>query len=291
MTGPQDAGRQDAGPQDAPRGEPTQAAGSPHTFPVAGPMTLTVGLEFGALRVHAEDTDTVTARVWPAHPGRRSDVETAERARIHATDNAVEIRIPGGARRMLFGKPGSVDIEVVVPTGSTLRIDAGYAEVEVSGTVEACTVRSSYGDLRVDRTGRLDVDSQGGTITANRIGGPATVSTTYGRIRIREVAGPTELATSSGDIAVDRATADVSARSAYGQVEVGELVRGSATLSASYGSVTVGIPTGTAAYLDARSDHGKVRSELDRTTEPRADVERATVRARTSYGEITIRRS
>ena len=62
-------------------------------------------------------------------------------------------------------------------------------------------------------------------------------------------------------------------------------------MSGSYGAVTVGIPTGTAAYLDVRSDHGRVRSELGRAAEPRPDTERAAVRARTSYGDITIRRA
>jgi hypothetical protein len=289
VTGPQDTRPGD--PQDARPGETTTAAGGPHTFPVTGPVTLTVGLEFGRLRVRSQETEALTARIWPSHATRRADVEAAEGARVHLTGNALEIRIPGGVRRMLFGKPGSVDIEVVVPTGSSLRIDAGYAEVEITGTVDACSVRSSYGDLRVDDVGRFEVDSQGGTVTAGRVAGPTTVSTTYGQIRIREAAGPAEFATSSGDVSITRATADVTARTAYGRVNLGELVRGSASLSASYGAVTVGIPTGTAAYLDVRSDHGKVRSELDRTAEPRPDVERATVRARTSYGDITIRRA
>ena len=186
---------------------------------------------------------------------------------MHFADNALEIRVPGATRRF-FSSPGSVDVDVVVPTGSSLRIDAGYAEVEVTGTVDVCAVKTSYGDIRVDDTGRLDVDSQGGTVTAGRVAGPAKVSSTYGRIRIREVAAAADLSTSSGNVTVTRATGDVTARSAYGQVTIGEQVRGTASVSGSYGTVTVGIPTGTAAYLDLRSDHGQVRSELDRTPNP-----------------------
>jgi DUF4097 and DUF4098 domain-containing protein YvlB len=240
--------------------------------------------------LHAQDTGTVTARIWPARATRRVDIEAAERSRVHFADNALEIRVPGATRRF-FGSPGSVDVEVVVPTGSSLRIDAGYAEVEVTGTVDVCAVKTSYGDIRLDDTGRLDVDSQGGTVTAGRVAGPAKVSSTYGRIRIREVAAPADLSTSSGNVNVTRATGDVTARSAYGQVTIGEQVRGTVSVSGSYGTVTVGIPTGTAAYLDLRSDHGQVRSELDRTPEPRPDIERAAIRARTSYGDITIRRA
>ena len=296
MTGPQDTPQdtprdvpQDS-PQDAGPGTTTGTADGTHTFAAGGPITLAVILEFGTVRVHAQDTGTVTARIFPARSTRRVDVEAAERTRVHFADNALEIRVPGATRRF-FGSPGSVDVDVVVPTGSSLRLDAGYAEVEVIGAVDTCAVKSSYGDIRVDDTGRLDIDSQGGAVTAGRVGGPAKVSSTYGRIRIREAAGPADLATSSGDISVTRATADVTARSAYGQVAIGEQVRGSASVSGSYGAVTVGIPTGTAAYLDLRSDHGQVRSELDRTPEPRPDIERAAIRARTSYGDITIRRA
>lgn len=299
MTGPQDAPHdapdapQDARPDahhDARQGAANAGADGTHTFAVDAPITLAASLEFGTVRVHAQDTGTVTARIWPARTTRRVDVEAAERTRVHFADQALEIRVPGATRRF-FGSPGSVDLDVVVPTGSSLRLDAGYAEVEVTGRVDVCAVKTSYGDIRLDDTGRLDIDSQGGSVTAGQVAGPAKVSSTYGRIRIREVAATADLATSSGDITVTRATGDVTARSAYGQVGIGEQVRGTASLSGSYGTVTVGVPSGTAAYLDLRSDHGQVRSELERTPEPRPDVERAAIRARTSYGDITIRRA
>jgi DUF4097 and DUF4098 domain-containing protein YvlB len=296
VSGPQDAPRDAApdAPQDAPQndrpGAANAAADGTHTFAVAAPISLAVSLEFGTVRVHAQDTGTVTARIWAARTTRRVDVEAADRSRVHFADNALEIRVPGATRRF-FGSPGSVDLDVVVPTGSSLRIDAGYAEVEITGRVDVCAVKTSYGDIRVDDTGRLDIDSQGGAVTAGQVAGPAKVSSTYGRIRIREVTAAADLATSSGDITVTRATADVTARSAYGKVVVGEQVRGTAALSGSYGTVTVGVPSGTAAYLDLRSDHGQVRSELERTPEPRQDIERAAIRARTSYGDITIRRA
>jgi hypothetical protein len=281
-------------PQDAPLGTPQDARRAPadgsHAYPVTGPVGLTVSLEFGSVRVHARATDTMTAQVRPARTSRRADVDAAERTRVHVTGDTVEVRVPGSTRRF-FGSPGSVDLDLVVPTGSSLRVDAGYAEVEVTGTVDACAVTTSYGDIRLEDTGRLDVESQGGTVTTGRVSGPGKVSSTYGRIRMREVAGAVDLATSSGDITVTRATADVTARSAYGKIDIGEQVRDTAAVSGSYGAVTVGIPTGTAAYLDVRSDHGRVRSELDRAAEPRPDTERAAIRARTSYGDITIRRA
>jgi hypothetical protein len=288
VTGPQDAPLGSA--QDARPGTTEGPADGTHTFPVAAPITLAASLEFGSVRVRAVDTRTLTAHVRPARSNRRVDVDAAERTRVHFADDILEIRVPGATRRF-FGSPGSVDLDLVVPSGSSVRVDAGYAEVEITGTVDACAVSTSYGDIRVDDTGRLEVDSQGGTITAGRVAGPAKVSSTYGRIRIREAAAPVELATSSGDITVARATAAVTARSAYGRIAIAEQVRDNASLSGSYGAVTVGVPTGTAAYLDLRSDHGQVRSELGRTTEPQPDTERAAIRARTSYGDITIRRA
>ena len=68
VTGPQDAPRDPPRdtPQDARPGAASAAADDTHTFVVDAPVSLAVSLEFGTVRVHAQDTGTVTARIWPA---------------------------------------------------------------------------------------------------------------------------------------------------------------------------------------------------------------------------------
>ena len=57
------------------------------------------------------------------------------------------------------------------------------------------------------------------------------------------------------------------------------------------GKVDIGIRDGVAAWLDLNTGFGKVRNELDDAPGPAEDDETVEVRARTSFGGITIRRS
>ena len=95
----------------------------------------------------------------------------------------------------------------------------------------------------------------------------------------------------NGDITVDRALSAVIAKTANGAVRIGEVVRGAIELGTANGELEVGIRHGTAAMLDVRSQFGSVRNSLTATDGPQASDQRVEVRARTSFGDIVIRRS
>ena len=130
-----------------------------------------------------------------------------------------------------------------------------------------------------------------GNITAGRSSGPVEISSSSGDLRLGEAGGPANLKTSSGDIRVERAGDSVNARTAYGAIHVAHAVRGQLDLTTSYGDIEVGVVEGTATFLELRSDHGRVRNELDRADDAAASGESLKVRARVGYGDIWIRRS
>jgi hypothetical protein len=72
---------------------------------------------------------------------------------------------------------------------------------------------------------------------------------------------------------------------------VGAVSRGDVELRTAFGSIEVGIAEGTAARLDVRTDYGSVRQELEAAGAPPASAATVAVRARTSHGDITIRRA
>ncbi|MEP6649169.1 MAG: DUF4097 family beta strand repeat-containing protein [Lapillicoccus sp.] len=259
-------------------------------FEVAGPLDVRVHLDYGLLRVVARTTTTATVRTAPAIASRQHDVEAAENVRVTLTGDTLDVRgTASGWRR--FVRPGATEVELEVPDGSRVTGTTGYAEVEVTGTVGVCTVRSTGGEIRVEEATSAQLESRYGNVTVGRLADGGRVESTHGAVRVRLTAGTTTLTASSGDVVVDRATGELTVRNVYGTVEVGELSAGTCAVTTSYGSVDVGIPAGIAAYLDLQSDHGRVRSELDRSDEPGTGVERASVRARSSYGSITIRRA
>ena len=95
----------------------------------------------------------------------------------------------------------------------------------------------------------------------------------------------------NGDIAVDRARATVAAKSANGAIRLGAVQRGPVVAETAMGAVEIGIADGRAAWLDLDTRYGHLHNALETAGPPAAGEETVEVRARTSYGDITIRRS
>ncbi len=105
--------------------------------------------------------------------------------------------------------------------------------------------------------------------------------------------GSVELGLRAGepDFVVTPAPVGVVAKSANGDVRLGEVVRGSVVLETRLGDVEVGIREGTAAWLDVSAGAGRVHNALDVTDAPGPAAETVEVHARTSAGSVVIRRS
>ena len=74
-------------------------------------------------------------------------------------------------------------------------------------------------------------------------------------------------------------------------MRVGQAVRGSLVLETAYGEVEAGVREGTAAWLDVDSGSGHVRNLLTETEGPEGADETVEIHARTSYGDIVVRRA
>ena len=95
----------------------------------------------------------------------------------------------------------------------------------------------------------------------------------------------------NGGISVDKAGAGVTANTANGDVRIGDVTRGSASLKTACGEIEIGIRPGSAARLDVHTHFGRVHNDMDTVERPEPTEETVDVRARTSYGDIIIRRS
>ena len=120
--------------------------------------------------------------------------------------------------------------------------------------------------------------------------GSAVIKNSNGDTWVGVAAGDLRLNAANGDIAVDRAHAGVGAKTANGDVRLGEVVRGSVVLETTIGDLEVGIREGTAAWLDVNSQSASVHNALEAADAPEASAETVEVRARTSVGDIVIRR-
>ena len=134
------------------------------------------------------------------------------------------------------------------------------------------------------------LNTSNGNIQVDLIDGSATAKTTNGEIAIGEVTGVLEASTSTGGIRVDYAGSETIAKIAYGNIRIGEAEEGSVRLEGAYGDLEVGVPEGTAAWLDLNSAKGFVRNELTREAAPQPGDKTVEVRARVNWGDIVIHR-
>ena len=88
-----------------------------------------------------------------------------------------------------------------------------------------------------------------------------------------------------------RSRASVIAKTANGDVRLQDVSSGAVVAHTAAGKVEVGVHEGVAAWLDLTTSFGKVRSDLDASDRPAAGEDSVEVRARTAFGDITIRRS
>ena len=106
-------------------------------------------------------------------------------------------------------------------------------------------------------TGNAEVTAGSGDVRVRALDGSAVIKNANGDTWVGVAGRDLRISAANGDIAVDRACASVVAKSSNGDVRLGEAVRGSVVLETRLGELEVGIPEGTAAWLDVRADAGQ----------------------------------
>jgi DUF4097 and DUF4098 domain-containing protein YvlB len=279
------------------------------SFDTPQPITATIELIAGDLRiVAAERTDTVV-EVHPSDPGSDADVRAADQTRVEYGDGRLLVKTPKQRGLGLFGKPGSVDVTLDLPAGCKVQAEVGAGGVRAAGAIAACAVKCGAGDVQLDRVGWLTLETGAGRVEVDSVAGRADIRTGSGRLQVREIDGPAvvknlngdswlglvtgdlRINAANGDIAVDRADSGVVASTANGAITVGAATRGTASLKTGFGEIQIGIPAGTAAKLDVSTSFGRIRNQLETTDGPQETDETLDLRARTSYGDIVIRRA
>ncbi|MBO0610309.1 DUF4097 family beta strand repeat-containing protein [Myceligenerans salitolerans] len=276
-------------------------------FPAPSPVPVRVDVPFVNLRVVAGERDDVVVTVLPTDPAKSGSVRAAEEVRVEREGEAVEITYPGSWKQWVLPfSAGTADITVELPEGSDVRGKVGSFFAE--GHLGVVDLTVSAGDARMDAVDRLDAKVSAGNLVVGRTGGTANVKVSAGSARIEEFTGDGSLRATNGtvtigdvtgsldvtgahaEIAVSRVRGSLTAKSAHSGIRVNNVVSGSVSLTTSYGSIEVGVPEGTAAFLDVASEHGAVRNQLTPAAAPVEGEGTAEVHARTGYGEIIIRR-
>ena len=241
------------------------------TFDTPEPISATIDLAIGDVRISAGDRGATVVEVHPSdasneedRQGRRADprrvreraaagqgAEAAllaeqERRRVDRRDDRAARRLARARRRWGWG----------TSTATAGSATAGSRPASVaSGSTgpTRCNLKSGAGDISVDRaTGHAEVTAGSGDVRLGELDSSAVIKNSNGDTWVGVAGGDLRVNAANGSIAVDLAHASVVAKSANGDVRLGEVVRGSVVLETKIGDLEVGIREGTAAWLDVQ---------------------------------------
>jgi len=270
------------------------------------PAPISVELDLGAadVRITASDRNNTVVDI---HTSDASDAEATRPIRVDYANGVLHVTGPKIGAFDFSRRTRTVEVTVEVPSGSRVAGEVQAGDFSGTGRLDECRFTTGAGNVRLEQTGPLRVDTGAGHVTAAVVAGDAEIRTGSGKVRVDEVDGTLTVRSSNGDVAiatatghvrlrtanggvsVDRAEAGVDAKTANGDIRIAEVARGLIELGTSMGDLEIGIAKGTAALLDVHTGFGKVHNQLDSITGPEKADETVEVRAHTSFGGITIR--
>ncbi|GGR97754.1 hypothetical protein GCM10010169_47880 [Micromonospora fulviviridis] len=278
-------------------------------FETLEPISVTLELGVGNVRIAASDRTDTVVEVRPSDEADESDVKAAQQVRVDFSNGTLRVTGPKIRAFDFSRKTRSVDVSIELPTGSHLSAEMQLGDYRCAGRLGQCRLKTSAGNIGLERTGPLRLDTSAGHITAGDVAGNAEISTGSGKVQIGEVDGTAVIKNSNGDTTIDAVTGDVRVRAANGGIHIehagagvdaktsngsirlGEVSRGSVVLATAMGDLDIGIAEGAAAWLEVNTGFGKVRNLLDNTTRPDDVARTVEIRGGTSFGDITIHRS
>lgn len=243
-------------------------------FPTPQPIAVELELAVADVRIEAGERDETIVEVLPSDPSKRDDVGAAERTRIEHSPGHVLVKTPKNWRMYSpFGYGGGVDVRIQVPAGSRVAARSAMGSVRTSGPLGESQIKTAMGDIHVEQALSARLNTGMGDIELGRASFAAELTTGTGELRAGKVSGTTNL------------------KNAMGDIRIAQAVSGSVTARTGYGQIEVGIPHGTAAWLDVSTGWGEVRNGLDRSGPPEPGEESVEVHAHSGYGDITITRA
>ena len=214
-------------------------------FDTPEPISVTVELGVGDLRIVASDRTDTMVEVRPSDPAKKADVTAAEQTRVEYAGGRLLIKAPKSWRQLTpRGGGESIDVQVELPAGSQLRGETGVAALRCQGRLGECRYKTGVGDIQLDQAGAVQLRTGVGDLTVERADGDAELTTGSGSVRIDRIDGAAVVKNSNGDtwigevtgnlrvnaangrISVDRARETVAAKSANGDVRLGEVAHG-----------------------------------------------------------------
>jgi len=213
-----------------------------HQYPVKGRPELHVKTDDGSVRVESGAAGQIDAHVttegWRIAPGEVTITESQSGDRVD-----LEVRIPKGTHS--GGGKRSIEVLVRVPKECDLEVSTGDGSIKVQPVAGRVNLSTGDGSITADGLhGEIRLHTGDGSIGATGLSGRLKADTGDGSMTVRGRFDVLDLRTGDGSI---NATA-----------ESGSKVESPWALHSGDGSVTVRLPDGLGAELDAQTGDGSI---------------------------------
>ncbi len=136
----------------------------------------------------------------------------------------LELRAPNPAPWGNELEAGMIDVELIVPRGFTVELDATYYNLVARGPLRGIVVQSSLGRFDVaDVTEQLEISTKNRRVKLENISGNITVSTTNSSLIATNVDSPRGTATfrnDGGDIKIDGFKGQINVKNSFGKIVI-----------------------------------------------------------------------
>ena len=271
-----------------------------HTFETPNPVSLRVELWQGTVDITAEDTQTTTVEL-------RGDQDLIDSAKVEQRGNSIDVLMPK-IKSGLFRRGAEVDARIVVPKQSNARVQTASADIRTHGDLGEVDAASGSGDVEIDQAAQADVRTGSGDITVDKVQGDCTTKSGSAEVALGKIGGDCDVLSGSGDVVIDEVVGKLKIKAGSGDIVVkssgdgvdamagsGDLLlrrvdRGRVKAKTGSGDITVGVASGTAAYLDVMTVTGDVSSELDGSEAPVDGELTAEIFVQTGSGDVVLQR-
>jgi len=185
----------------------------------------------------------------------------------------------------------AMDIEIVIPAGSGLKVSTFSADVTTHGRVGTSDLASGSTTMELEHVdGDARIRFGTGPLHIATITGSASVRAGSSDVTIGDGGGDLDVAFGTGSLEVAPAHGSVRLRTGAGSARIAN-AQADVDLTSGSGGLAIGLPAGQQARLDVVTGSGQLHTDMPVEQSRAGDGRAVTIRARTGIGDVTISRA
>ena len=119
-------------------------------FDTAGPISATIDVVVGDVRISAGDGAAAVIDVRPSDSSNDEDVKAAEQTRVEFANENLLVKAPKLRSWRSRSAGGSIDVTIELPAGSQVRATGQMTDFSCAGRLGDCRIRTGMGQIALD---------------------------------------------------------------------------------------------------------------------------------------------